>query len=217
MRKIGLLLLLLLASGCSGIQAWLTNTLYPQGNTILQGYQVVYMVDQNAVAPADVVAPQRLEQDTGAIIADVWTTVLRAEAESPIQLLIIHQSALPFIDRAWVQAAYGRGVVISFINVPLDQRLEVLGMTCYQDQMSPAPMETMGDFFTYQAFKVIAKPEIRQKLFEAHQQCQDMETIRWSGRFSGGSGVDTLQLPESYQIFMGTLQATLRNINENIE
>jgi hypothetical protein len=217
MRKIGLLLLLLFVSGCSGIESWFVNIQQPQGNTVLQGYQIVYLVDQHAVAPVDVVAPQRLEQDMGAIIADVWTTVLQAEAESPIELLIIHQSALLFIDQTWVQAAYGRGVVISFINVPLDQRLEVLGLTCLQGKFEPEPMETMGDFFTYQAFKVIAKPEIRQKLFEAHQQCQDMNSIRWSGSFSGGGGGDTLELPESYQIFMGTLQATLGNVNENME
>jgi hypothetical protein len=217
MRKIGLLLLLLFVSGCSGIESWFVNIQQPQGNTVLQGYQIVYLVDQNAVAPVDVVAPQRLEQDMGAIITSGWSRVESADAESPIELLIIHQSALPFIDQTWVRAAYGRGVVISFINVPLDQRLEVLGMTCYEDQMSPPPMETMGQFFTTYAFKVDADPEVQQEVFEAHQQCQDVNSIRFSGQVSSGGGGDTLQLPESYQIFMGTLQATLGNVNENME
>lgn len=214
MRKIGLLFFLLISSGCTGIEAWLTNIQQPQGNTILQGYQIVYLVDQNTVAPVDVVAPQRLEQDMGAIVADVWTTVLRAEAESPIQLLIIHQSALPFVDQEWVQAAYSRGVVISFINVPLDQRLEVLGMTCYQGQAQPTPMEAMGQFFMTYTFKVDADPDVQQEVFEAHQNCQDIDNIRFSGQVSSGGGGDTLQLPESYQLYMGHLQSHLRNSNQ---
>lgn len=113
----------------------------------MQGYQVVYVLDPILLSPKEVVAPQRIEQDMGAVIAINWQRVLGADAMLPVDLLIIHQSALPVVDKEWVQAAYGRGVVISFINVPLNQRLEVLGMTCCQDQGEPAPMEAMGEFF----------------------------------------------------------------------
>jgi hypothetical protein len=206
------LILLLLASGCTDIETWLGSV--QSARTVLQDYRIVYAIAPNALPDNHVVAPEKIRRDMGAMVANDWESALAADTLFPIQLLIIHQSALPFVDKAWVQAAYGRGVVISFINVPLDQRLEVLGMTCRQGKYDPAPMETMGDFFMSYSFKVTAEPEVRQEVFEAYQQCQDIESIRFSGQVSRGGGGDTLELPESYRLYLGHLQSRLWNLNQ---
>jgi len=75
------------------------------------GYRIIYLIARDAVAPSSLITPVRLEATLGAQPVHNWDDLVRRDASSPIDALIVHDSALPLIDSGWLTNAYQRGVV----------------------------------------------------------------------------------------------------------
>ena len=73
--------------------------------------RIVYFADSrmNANSP---LAPGNVVAQIGAQRAETWTDVLEAQAQAPIDVLIIHSTAQDRADRQWVREAYNNGMMI---------------------------------------------------------------------------------------------------------
>ncbi len=96
----------------------------------LREFRVVYISAEGSIADSSLLSPQRFSNQSGIAIAHTWDDVLRLDEQEPLQALLIHESARPFIDTTWVQAAYRRGVVIGGINLFFRDMSGIVGNYC---------------------------------------------------------------------------------------
>jgi hypothetical protein len=67
-----------------------------------------------------------MEQYFHAQPLDSWEDVLFYDDLLPIEALIIHPSALTFIDQKWTAEAYKRGVIFAAFNLPSQDFAEIV-------------------------------------------------------------------------------------------
>jgi len=58
--------------------------------------------------------------------AHLWNQVIELDRSNPIDALIIHESAVPHLDRAWLYHAHRQGVIVAAFDVPGTKPAEVL-------------------------------------------------------------------------------------------
>lgn len=83
----------------------------------LSYYQIVYLLADDTRVANSPMAPFNLQEKLGAQVVYTWEEVLAHAQAAPIGVLIIHDSALPLVDRVWIANAYRRGVVIAGFNL----------------------------------------------------------------------------------------------------
>jgi hypothetical protein len=108
-------------------------------------YRIVYLVNDPSV-DTTTLSPSRLEAILGTHAVTSWEEVLSLDNVTPIDALIIHNSAISQVDSAWLSQAYRRGVVIAVFDVYASTLAEILdapGITLDKFASEPYP----GDFY----------------------------------------------------------------------
>lgn len=184
------------------------------GNMILKGYRLIYLVADGAVPADHVVAPAKVHEDTGAIIANNWETLLNTEAQAPLDAVIIHKSALPFVDYDWVSSAYKNGVVISLIDIYFPELPEVMGFNCTDTPTEPFYEKNF--FITYHFHIYAPIREDREKIIEAVENCTTLDDVAIQGliMLSRGRSQETLEGDYGSRLFYGSVQTALMGREE---
>lgn len=180
-------------------------------NEILINYRIIYVLAEDVINPDHVVAPDKLQSDIRAIIAYDWESVLEAEMEAPLDVVIIHQSALPFVDYAWVRNAYESGIVISLIDIYYPELADVMGFNCGAAPTEPFYEENF--FITYH-FHVSSSPEGRLRVLEGLRNCEKLEDIKFGGWLGRGRSQESLEGEYGSLLFYGSLQSALMSVNQ---
>ncbi len=183
--------------------------LVPPLDNVIDG-KIVYVVSSDDSQIDPLVAPEKLERTIGSQSAYEWNEVVEMDEASPIDALVIHESALPFVDQQWVMAAYKRGVVIAGINIGGPEIANLVGNPSIANNDFAA--DTSLPMFTMVTMSVSGdNPEEVARVLESYSTGFGDETVAdVQGRVSIGMGrsTDTLNSENGYNIF--TLQLKLK-------
>ncbi len=172
--------------------------------------QIVYVVSSDLSQVDPLVAPEKLERTIGSQSAYQWNEVVEINESSPIDALVIHESALPFVDQQWVTAAYQRGVLIAGINIGGPEMANLVGNSSIANDDFAA--DTSLPMFTMVALPVSGdNPDEIARVMDAYNKSGGAEMVEGiQGRVSIGmdGATDTLNSENGYNIF--TLQLKLK-------
>jgi hypothetical protein len=174
-------------------------------NDVLREHRIAYVIADGAVDNSYVLAPEGLEAGWGAVIIHDWETFLEENGKEPFEAVIIHRSALPFVDYSWVTAAYRNAVVIALIDIYYPQLPELLGFC----DRTPPPEPWYARNF-YRVYDMHYGPVTQQgyeRIQEGLARCQSLSELRVSG--GSGYGGESLDGPYGLRFFAGSLQSRL--------
>ena len=181
-------------------------------------YRIVYLVSDRTAAEQSVVAPSRLEEALGVRTVTSWDGVLAQERQGLVDSLILHNSAISAVEKAWLKNAYRRGVVIAAINIyapTLAELLDAPGIA--KDGFASEPYS--GEFFVVVSRLVLGKPEDVIRVQEALDSGTDEPTIQSNNSVisTWGRSQDQLTYPDSPTRFALVLVSHLEDIKSTKE
>lgn len=121
-------------------------------------YRIIYIIPDRAIVKNSIVVPSRLEEVLGANTVTSWNDVLEQNRRDPIEALVIHNSAISQVDKAWLTDAYRQGVVIAVFNVyapTLAEMLDAPGVSSDGFASEPYP----GEFYVIVSRLALGPPE----------------------------------------------------------
>jgi hypothetical protein len=90
-------------------------------------YRLAYLVDQNGIVQEQLLTPARLEQTLSVHTVSSVAEARQWDEIDPLDGLVIHNSALPMIDRDWLRQLYRRRTVIVVFNLETEGLAQLLG------------------------------------------------------------------------------------------
>lgn len=179
------------------------------------GYRIVYLLADEALAAESLMAPSRLEATLGARTVFKWDELLALDKSAPIDALVVHDSALPMVDRDWIVGAYGRGVVIGAFNVHGPEVAELLRDPCIATEgfaSEPYP----GAFWVIVSRLVVGQPEDVALIKAASDFCGKQEVVgvgNQAGEHFGRSQNSLLNV-DDYNVFARILVDNIEDIRQ---
>lgn len=169
-----------------------TEEVYIEDN--YSDWHIAFIVAEDELADDYVVTPQKIAESLGDdIVAEIndWETFLELDAEKPFDALIIHESALSFVDNQWTQDAYRRGIVMVVINVYYPELADLIFPCKSKDEPSdPVDWYPEGhDYFMqfHLSFALVDKTE-REKVMKQLEDCVPVKNIHLTGGAYGTRG-----------------------------
>jgi hypothetical protein len=83
-------------------------------------YHIAYLLDRSTHFESEHLRPENLFKGVSGYTVDVvysWQELMRAQTKQPLDILVLHDSALRMVDFEWMAAAYWSGMTISGINI----------------------------------------------------------------------------------------------------
>jgi hypothetical protein len=172
-------------------------------------YQIVYLVREGAVPPDSLLSPTNLlGQVTQADIAYSWDDVIRFNS-TPVQALIVHQSAYDLADRQWIAAAYGRGMILASLNLSPAQHALLRNSECAGANSGSVGVNEMlgANFYVATGFIIAAENDHDYAIASTgHQRCEEEFEGLTVGVFTSGVAEQgPLNQENQIQAFVQTL------------
>jgi hypothetical protein len=111
-------------------------------------YRVVYLVATELDDTVKIATPDAVAEQFSAQIAHTWEEVEEILTEGPIDIFLIHNSAVGQADREWVRAAYRDGTMIVGLSTPFETLTELAGDACAKNE-NPFVPEVYPEWFLY--------------------------------------------------------------------
>lgn len=179
-------------------------------NDALKAHRIAYLIAPDTVHRDYVLSPEGLEAGFGAVIIHDWPTLLQENAKEPFEAVIIHKSALPFVDASWVTTAYRSAVVIALIDIYYPELPTLLG---FCNLIPPSdPWYPRNFFRIYSISYGPVTPQGYERIQKALAECIPFSEIGVSGGRSAAG--DTLEGPYAYRFFTHGL---LTGLSEDVE
>jgi hypothetical protein len=97
----------------------------------LADFSVVYLVSESGINKDNLAAPDRMTTHIPNLrLAHSWEQVQDIEQGHGIDAVLVHASALPWTDAAWIQQAYRRGTGILSIGLTFEEHQQLTGDLC---------------------------------------------------------------------------------------
>jgi hypothetical protein len=103
-------------------------------------FNIVYLVDRTTELD-EAISIERIAEYFHTQPLDSWEDVLLYDDLLAIEAMIIHSSALPFIDQEWTAEAYKRGVIFAAFDLPSQDFAEVVGVPRLEKRYVLVPEE----------------------------------------------------------------------------
>ncbi|MCU0499136.1 MAG: hypothetical protein MUF87_17420 [Anaerolineae bacterium] len=192
----------------------------------LTDYRVAYLVGE--LPKESLISPEQMQGVyPNLLIAQQWEDVLNLEQESRLDGLIIHQSALPWVDTAWTQRAYAEGKLFAVLDMSFGQRAEVIGDYCSypvnertRDLNLYSYSERQNGHHVLMTFWVLLTDDESQRMNMAHyhlQTCGEGERIPGPQRTVSGGHQDYIDSPETLAEFPTYILGGLRGVEAELE
>lgn len=141
------------------------------------GFNIAYLIDQKAEGVAEIVSAPTLSEYFGSVAFSSWDDFVRANTESPFQMVFVHASMLETVDPAWFYDAYRSGIYIIGINVRERQLAKLVGDKCRTSQGDLLDyFENTYIYLEYSA--LLEKPEHRERVDKAFlEDCTRLDTF----------------------------------------
>ena len=175
----------------------------------LADYRVVYVTDEAAIGSNPYLTPEALAESQ-IHFATNWDDVLALNDEAAIQGLIIHQSALDFVDYEWVQQAYRDAVPVVGVNLFFPEMSELTGDLCQKAKGFENGNPIEGDFFIQYRYHVrnVENEADLDNIYHAELElCKDADVVYEVSTYSsgGGYGINPLQSDHGFSMLQGYL------------
>jgi hypothetical protein len=184
------------------------------GNTLLKQYHIAYLIENNALTEDHVVAPAKVSKDIGAVVTNDWQSFLIANQNTPFQAVILHKSALSFVDYVWFNEAYKQGVIVSLIDIYYPEIPRITGIECAD---KPSDEFYKDNFFVtmYVAVRTVV-PSDKEIFIQAIEDCKhlDVDQLQNIIMFARGAEKESLEGEYGYRYFTGSLMGAFSNIEE---
>jgi len=179
------------------------------------GKHVIYLIAENAVAQDSLIAPTRIEATLRAQIANTWEELVAINQSTPADAIIIHNSALPFVDRSWISSAYWRGVVIGGINITGPQMADLVGNSCIARDGFAADASIPFFVIVSTYIQGSSQDDINKVLDAYNRSCGEQTTDEVGAfvSFSGSRTTDILIDANSFNTFVFQLVSHLQDID----
>jgi hypothetical protein len=129
-------------------------------------YRVVYLVAPNLPDTVKIATPDAVAEQFSAQIAHTWEEVERILTEGPIDIFLIHNSAVDQADREWVSAAYRDGTMIVGLSTPFETLTELAGDACAKNE-NPFIFELYQEWSLYLMYWATVTPEAAKPIVDA--------------------------------------------------
>lgn len=192
----------------------------------LTDYRVAYLVGE-LPEESFVSAKQMQGVYPNLLIAQQWEEVLRLESEARLDGLIIHQSALPWVDTAWTQRAYAESKLITVLDMSFGQRAEVTGDYCSypvnertRDLNLYTYSERQGGHHVLMTFWVLLTEDENQRMNIAHyhlQTCGEGERIPGPQSTVSGGHQAYIDSPETLTELPTYILGGLRGVEAELD
>lgn len=140
---------------------------------ILQDNRIVYAVGDTT--EGFFISEERWATEFGILIANTQESLYELSEEEPIDVLIVEESALTFIDRSWVANELAKGTLIGLINIYYPEIRELTGFPCGTPSKSWYP----GNFFILLSIYTSAENSNDVELIrETLRQCGNIESVK---------------------------------------
>ncbi|MFQ5855728.1 MAG: hypothetical protein ACE5LU_08820 [Anaerolineae bacterium] len=174
------------------------------------GYRIVYLLAEGVVPADSPIAPSRLEATLGAQTAHTWREVVSLDEPTPIEALVIHDSALSMVDRDWLASAYRRGVVIGAFDVYAPALADLLDDPCIAaDGFAAEPYSS--SFYVIVSRLILGQPD-DVALIEAGPCRGPVAGVRHPAGGTGGRSTYTITNVSDYNIFARVLVGHIEGI-----
>jgi hypothetical protein len=172
-------------------------------------YQIVYLVREGTVPDDSLQSPTNLlGRLTQADVAYSWDDVIRFNA-TPIQALIVHQSAYELADRQWIADAYSRGMVLASLNLSGAQHSLLRNSECAAAKAGAVGAnEVLGaNFYITTGFAIEAGNDHDFAIASSgHQRCEEeFEGLTVGVYTSGVAEQGPLNQEQQVQAFVQTV------------
>lgn len=177
--------------------------------------KLVYLIAPEAVAEESLLAPHRLEETLG--VETIYTRAvvrgLDTNGAFP-EALLIHESALPVVDEAWLASIYRDGVVLVFFNVYAPELAHLLNDPCLiQRGFASEPYE--GPFYVSVYRLALGEPQDVAAL-NAANACggSSVDGVKDLASFSRGAASNSLDDFNTFDSFVHVLQTQITSLKE---
>jgi len=177
--------------------------------------KLVYLIAPEAVAEESLLAPHRLEETLG--VETVYTRAvvrgLNTNGALP-EALLIHESALPVVDEAWLASIYRDGVVLVFFNVYAPELAHLLNDPCLiQRGFASEPYE--GPFYVSVYRLALGEPQDVAAL-NAANACggSSVDGVKDLASFSRGAASNSLDDFNTFDSFVHVLQTQIAGLKD---
>jgi hypothetical protein len=179
----------------------------------LSEINILYLADESKISSESNRHPDRLLQNLSNTIEVVDDSVAAARALdrtalNDLDVLIVDQSALTFVNPLSVANAFDAGVVVFSLNIPVKQFSELINAPyILVDNFAANPYP--GDFFIYSRQAVTGEnPDEVARIKQAQRTTGESNLSGISGKFrsSFSAGASELDTEQDFEIFSKLLQ-----------
>jgi hypothetical protein len=190
----------------------LRNVLFSEAGPSAEGLSILYLADASQIPVESYRQPDVLRRDLSSTIQVIDDGTAAAAALEPelleaLDVLIIDQSALTFINPEDITDAYDASVVVFGLNIPVTELSRLVDDTrLTRDNFAADPYP--GDFFIYTAQSVTGdNPDEVARVDEAARSGNDDPFPPVMGRVSSSysAGQNNLITPRDFEIFNAVL------------
>lgn len=177
--------------------------------------RLVYLIAQEAVAGERLLTPHRLEKTLGVETIHISDVVRGLDTNGAVpEALLIHESALPMVDEAWLASIYRNGVVLVFFNVYAPELARLLSDPCLiQRGFASEPYD--GPFYVSVYRLALGEPQDVAAL-NAANSCggSSVAGVKSPASFSRGASSNSLDDQNAFASFAHVLQTQIMNLQE---
>lgn len=182
-------------------------------NRTLADYRIAYLISSEAALADSWVSPERLTADAPTLeIAHSWDELLYLHTQESLDEVIIHSSALGFVDTVWTQSAYRLGIVIIGVNTSFEEWRILTGDECsFKQEGRPFS----GDFFiaTYYALRLNNESDRDAVADTLFKECRHSDTLDY--HWSTASSTQKVTSQEDFELFIRTLSGFPTAVESN--
>lgn len=180
-----------------------------------------YFIASDAMTSEQLLTPAKLAGVFGAETVNTWEAVQRFDTtEAPLELLLIHPSALKMVDKAWLMRAYQNGVILVFFDTYAPEIADLLETPCLEQKGFAS--EPYGGPFFVSVYKYVLGDPQDVALLNTNQSCTGGSVSGVDGRAVSGVGAasDSLMDDRAFVAFTRVLKGqviSLRNARSGFE
>jgi hypothetical protein len=185
----------------------------------LAKYTLVYLAQDEAIDSDSLLESAHLQMSLGARSVNTWEQVPLLNRITPIDAILIHNSALSGVDSNWLGPAYKSGVVVVIFNTYAPELASLIGDSCilengWMDGTDPYP----GEFYIMVSRLTLGQPE-DIALIESQVPCgggpnRGVTGVKYPAEIYLGKSQNALVNQEDFDRFATNLVDELKSIDE---
>jgi hypothetical protein len=129
-------------------------------------YRVVYLVAAELDDTVKIATPDAVAEQFSAQIAHTWEEVEQILAEGPIDIFLVHNSAIDQADSEWVSAAYRDGTMIVGFSTPFEVLTDLARDACAKNE-NPFIFERFNEWSLYLMYWASSSREDAKPIIDA--------------------------------------------------